>query len=94
MVQPFLRHFGDDYAAVVGPQRAGWLYRGRSFLDNGVVVAGSSDRPVTPGAPLAGVSFMVSRRCLSGTFVGGAEALSVAESLFANTVAAAYACTG
>ena len=35
---------------------------------------------------------MVSRRCLSGTLVGGAEALSVAESLLANTVAAAYAC--
>jgi predicted amidohydrolase YtcJ len=50
VVQPFLRQFGDDYAAIVGPQRAGWLYRGRSFLDNGVVVAGSSDRPVTPGA--------------------------------------------
>jgi predicted amidohydrolase YtcJ len=92
VVQPFLRHFGDDYAAIVGPQRAGWLYRGRSFLDNGVVVAGSSDRPVTPGAPLAGVSFMVSRRCLSGTVLSGAEALSVAESLYANTVAAAYAC--
>ena len=36
---------------------------------------------------------MVSRRCLSGTLVGGAEALTVAEALFANTVAAAYACT-
>ncbi|HTT90358.1 MAG TPA: amidohydrolase [Acidimicrobiales bacterium] len=92
VVQPFLRHFGDDYAAIVGPQRAAWLYRGRSFLDRGVVVAGSSDRPVTPGAPLAGVSFLVSRRSLSGTLVGAGEALSVAESLFAHTVAAAYAC--
>jgi predicted amidohydrolase YtcJ len=35
---------------------------------------------------------MVSRRCLSGTLVGGAEALTVGESLFAATAAAAYGC--
>ena len=57
VVQPeFLRHFGEDYSAIVGPQRAGWLYRGRSFLDHGVVVAGSSDRPVTRWAPLGRAS--------------------------------------
>jgi predicted amidohydrolase YtcJ len=35
---------------------------------------------------------MVSRRSLSGTLVGCGEGLSVAEALFANTAAAAYAC--
>lgn len=34
VLQPeFLREFGDDYAGIVGPRRAGWLYRGRSFID-------------------------------------------------------------
>ncbi|HTW06380.1 MAG TPA: amidohydrolase [Acidimicrobiales bacterium] len=93
VVQPeFLRKFGEDYSAIVGPERASWLYRGRSLLDHGVVVAGSSDRPVTSGSPLSAVSFMVTRRTASGQQVGAAEAMSVGESLHAYTVAAAYAC--
>jgi predicted amidohydrolase YtcJ len=93
VVQPeFLHKFGEDYSAIVGPQRAGWLYRGRSLLDHGVVVAGSSDRPVTTGAPLTAVSFMVTRRTAAGLPVGEAEAISVGESLHAFTAAAAYAC--
>ncbi|HXR23535.1 MAG TPA: amidohydrolase [Acidimicrobiales bacterium] len=93
VVQPeFLYNFGEDYSAIVGPQRAGWLYRGRSLLDHGVVVAGSSDRPVTAGSPLTGVSFMVTRRTSAGHDVGPAEAMSVGESLHAYTAGAAYAC--
>ncbi|NEE60967.1 amidohydrolase family protein, partial [Streptomyces sp. SID8455] len=35
VVQPnFLRYFGDDYATVMGERRAGWMYRGRGFLDH------------------------------------------------------------
>ena len=93
VVQPeFLHRFGEDYSAIVGPQRAGWLYRGRSLLDHGVVVAGSSDRPVTAGSPLTGVSFMVTRRTAADHPVGAAEAMSVGEALHAYTGAAAYAC--
>jgi hypothetical protein len=93
VVQPeFLHRFGEDYSAIVGPQRAGWLYRGRSLLDHGVVVAGSSDRPVTDGSPLTGVSFMVTRRTAAGHDVGAAEAMSVGEAVHAYTAAAAYAC--
>ncbi|MGW6512626.1 amidohydrolase family protein [Streptomyces niveus] len=37
VVQPsFLRHFGDDYAAVMGAERVPWLYRGRAFLEHGI----------------------------------------------------------
>jgi hypothetical protein len=93
VVQPeFLHKFGEDYSAIVGPQRADWLYRGRSLLDHGVVVAGSSDRPVTSGPPLTGVSFMVTRRTAAGNHVGSSEAMSVDEALYAYTAAAAYAC--
>lgn len=93
VLQPeFLREFGDDYAVIVGPVRAGWLYRGRSFIDHGVAVAGSSDRPVTSGHPLAAVSFMTTRRARSGREVGGEEAITVAEALHAYSGGAAYAC--
>ncbi|MGI8881664.1 MAG: amidohydrolase family protein [Jatrophihabitans sp.] len=58
VTQPtFLCVSGDDYSAVMGPNRAGWVYRGRTYLDRGIPIAGSSDRPVADGAPLRGIQF-------------------------------------
>lgn len=93
VVQPgFLRYFGDDYAAVMGERRAPWMYRGRSFLDHGVTLVGSSDRPVTDGAPLRAIQFMVERASTSGALIGPDEAITVEEALRAYTVAGAHAC--
>lgn len=88
----FLSEFGDDYAGIVGSRRAEWLYRGRSFLEHGIPIAASSDRPVTTGAPMAAVAFMVTRKAHSGLIIGGNEALSVEEALYAHTAGAAFAC--
>jgi predicted amidohydrolase YtcJ len=93
VVQPnFLRYFGDDYAAIMGEQRMPWLYRGCSFLDRGVPLVGSSDRPVTAGAPLKAIQFMVDRRSESGLEIGPDEAITVEQALRAYTVDAARAC--
>ncbi|WP_309115003.1 amidohydrolase [Saccharothrix sp.] len=93
VVQPaFLWAYGDDYAEIMGPERAPWLYRGRSFLERGIVVAGSSDRPVADGNPLRGIRFMVERRSRTGLAVGSGEAVSVTEALAAYTRGAAHAC--
>ncbi|WP_159765423.1 amidohydrolase [Streptomyces sp. HM190] len=93
VVQPsFLRYYGDDYATVMGEERADWLYRGRGFLDHGVRVAGSSDRPVADGAPLRAIRFMVERASESGRLIGAGEAITVEEALRAYTVEAARAC--
>ena len=93
VVQPtFLYAYGDDYAAILGPERAGFLYRGRSFLDAGVRLAGSSDRPVADGAPLRAIAFMADRRSCSGQVIGPGEELTVTEALQAYTVHAAWAC--
>ncbi|WP_217251124.1 amidohydrolase [Streptomyces sp. AC602_WCS936] len=93
VVQPnFLRYFGDDYAAVMGEERAPWLYRGRAFLDHGVRLVGSSDRPVTDGSPLRAVQFMVERASESGLTIGPDEGITLDEALHAYTVAAAHAC--
>jgi predicted amidohydrolase YtcJ len=93
VVQPtFLVEFGDDYARVLGAPRDDWLYRGRGFLDAGVRVAGSSDRPVADGAPLRAVQFMVTRRSSSGAVIGADEAITVEQALRAYTVDAARAC--
>lgn len=93
VVQPtFLHAFGDDYSAIMGPERSGWMYRGRSFLDHGIRVAGSSDRPVADGAPLRAIQFMVDRTSSGGAPVGPGEAVTVDEALAAYTTGAAYAC--
>ncbi|GLW89268.1 amidohydrolase [Actinokineospora globicatena] len=93
VVQPsFLYYYGDDYAAIMGPDRAGWLYRGRAFLDHGVNLVASSDRPVTNGAPLRAIQFMVTRQTHTGAEVGPTEAITVPEALRAYTTTAAHAC--
>jgi len=93
VVQPsFLTWFGDDYAGIMGEKRAAWLYRGQAFLDHGVRLAGSSDRPVTVGAPLAAIQFMVERTSRTGLVIGPDEGISVDAALRAYTVEAAHAC--
>jgi predicted amidohydrolase YtcJ len=91
VVQPnFLWSFGDDYAAIVGPERAPWLYRGQAFLDHGIRLVGSSDRPVTTGAPLRAMQFMVERLSSSGAVIGPEERIGVDDALRAYTTAAAW----
>ncbi|MET8860310.1 amidohydrolase family protein, partial [Streptomyces sp. NPDC004579] len=93
VVQPnFLRSFGDDYAAIMGAERAPWLYRGKGFLRHGITLVGSSDRPVTDGSPLRAVQFMVERASSSGRTIGPDEDITVEEALRAYTVGGAFAC--
>ncbi|GAA2671379.1 amidohydrolase [Actinosynnema pretiosum subsp. pretiosum] len=92
VVQPtFLWAYGDDYAEITGP-RAPWLYRGRSFLDRGIPLAGSSDRPVADGNPLRAIQFLVERRSRTGRQIGPDEAVTVEQALRAHTAGAAHAC--
>ncbi|WP_440901152.1 amidohydrolase family protein, partial [Actinosynnema sp.] len=92
VLQPtFLWAYGDDYAEITGP-RAPWMYRGRSFLDHGIPLAGSSDRPVADGTPLRAVQFLVERQSRTGLPIGPDEALTVEQALRAHTSGAAYAC--
>ncbi len=93
VIQPtFLHAFGLDYASIMGEERANWMYRGRSFLDHGIRIAGSSDRPVADGAPLRAIAFMLDRRSKEGTVIGSDEAITIEEALAAYTLGSAYAC--
>jgi hypothetical protein len=87
----FASELGDGMLAAVGPERAGWLYRQRSLLEAGLVLPGSSDRPVASGAPLLGIHDMVNRRTASGAPFNLAEAITPAEALRAYTWGSAYA---
>ncbi|MDQ0870960.1 putative amidohydrolase YtcJ [Arthrobacter sp. V1I9] len=86
----FLFEVGDTMAAAVGPERVPWLYRHKSFLDLGVRVPGSSDRPVASGAPLLGMQSMVTRRSSGGTTLSPQERVDAGTALRAYTVDAAW----
>ncbi|MGH9293643.1 MAG: amidohydrolase [Acidimicrobiales bacterium] len=87
----FVNEIGDGMLAALGEERAEWCYRGRSFLDAGIVLPASSDRPVVEGAPLLGLADLVRRRTSSGAVLAGAEAITPAEALRAYTWGSAYA---
>lgn len=86
----FLFEVGDTMVDAVGPDRANWIYRHRTFLAHGVRVPGSSDRPIALGAPLLGMQSMVQRRTSAGAVVGSAETVTADQALRAYTVDAAW----
>jgi predicted amidohydrolase YtcJ len=93
VTQPaFLWHHGRRYLAEVDPEQRPWLYRVKSLLDRGVLVAGSSDAPVVPPLPLEGVCAAVARQTPDGRIIGPAERVSVTEALWLFTQGAARAC--
>jgi hypothetical protein len=87
----FASELGDGMLAAAGPRRESWLYRQRSLLDAGMVLPGSSDRPVVTGAPLLSIADMVCRRTSSGAPFNAGEAITAAEALHAYTFGSAYA---
>ncbi|MGD0607005.1 MAG: amidohydrolase [Streptosporangiaceae bacterium] len=87
----FASELGDGMLAAVGPERHDWLYRQRSLLEAGMVLPGSSDRPVVAGAPLPGIADMVLRRTASGAPFNPGEAVTVPQALYAYTAGSAYA---
>jgi predicted amidohydrolase YtcJ len=87
----FATELGDGMLAAVGQDRHGWLYRQRSLLDAGMVLPGSSDRPVVAGAPLLGIADMVNRRTASGAPFNPGEAVTAEQALRAWTWGSAYA---
>ena len=87
----FASELGDGMLAAVGPGRHDWLYRQRSLLEAGMVLPGSSDRPVVAGAPLLGIASMVGRRTASGAPFNPGEAITASQALYAYTAGSAYA---
>jgi predicted amidohydrolase YtcJ len=87
----FATELGDGMLAAVGPGRQDWLYRQRSLLEAGMILPGSSDRPVVAGAPLLGLADMVVRRTASGAPFNPGEAITAQQALRAYTYGSAYA---
>ena len=87
----FLRHFRDAYVNNLGEWRIGQAYGMASYARFGLIAAASSDAPVVPINPLAGIQTMMTRRDLFGQPVNLAEVISLEDALCAYTVNGAYA---
>ena len=94
----FIGPLGDQMAELVGPDREGWLYRGRTIVDAGGLLAGSSDLPVSDNNVRRGMQAWVDRRTASGNVLGPVrddgvpvEALTPEEALRSYTAWAARA---
>lgn len=88
----FMAELGDVYVRVLGEERGRLLYRQRSLLDAGIVLAGSSDCPVVVGNPLKGMQTMVTRRLPGGEVHSPHERITPHDALTAFT--AGGACVG
>ena len=86
----FIRESGARYVSEFGGD-AERLYRFRSLEDSGILIAASSDAPVSAPDPLTAIHAAFSRRAASGEVVGGDEKLSTYSALKMHTVHAAYA---
>ncbi len=86
----FINEIGDGMLRAIG-HRSPDCYRQRSFLDAGIVLPGSSDRPVVQGAPLLGIHDLVNQRTDSGQPFNSHEAITAEEALRSFTLHSAYA---
>jgi predicted amidohydrolase YtcJ len=87
----FVGEIGDGMRRALGPERSDWAYRHASLLAAGLVVPGSSDRPVVDGRPMLGVHDLVNRRTADGRVLGPDEVVTAHEALRAYTYGSAYA---
>ncbi len=88
---PFVHYSGDRYLAMVPEEKLPYLYRFKSLLDCGLIVAAGSDSPIVPDNPLAGIYGAVTRQSESGHQLQPEERISPARALAMYTVNAAYA---
>jgi predicted amidohydrolase YtcJ len=92
VTQPsFIYYSGERYLATVPESQLPWLYRFKAPLEKGVIVAGSSDAPVTPVGPMTGIYAAVTRRAASGQVLLPEERVTVPEALGLYTIGGAYA---
>ncbi|HAG61253.1 MAG TPA: amidohydrolase [Arthrobacter bacterium] len=88
----FFREGGDGMTTSLGQDRLPWAYRAASFLEAGITLAGSSDRPVADGNVLRGMQAFVDRRTDSGAVFGNPdERLTARQALDIYTTGAAAA---
>jgi predicted amidohydrolase YtcJ len=81
---------GDKMEAY-GPARWDWMHASKSLLDLGVVVAGTSDYPVSAALPLLRIQDLVERKSRTGKVYGAKQRITVEQALAVWTLGSARA---
>ncbi len=87
----FLYYFRESYVNNLGYDRIRYAYAMKTFRDQGVIAAASSDAPVVSLNPAVGLSMMMNRVDVSGQEVWPEERVSLEDAVRAYTVNGAYA---
>lgn len=91
IVQPaFIYNLGESYVKSIGLERARRMNSYRTYLMNGIPLAGSSDSPVTVFNPFVGLYAAVKHQTVLGTPFDQRENLTMMEALRAFTRGSAY----
>jgi len=91
-MQPaFFWEFGDGYIKNYGRHRADVMFPAKSLMDRGVIVAASSDSPVTDYRPLFQIEQAITRATRAGDVCGPDERVDLTTAIRMQTMNAAYA---
>ncbi len=77
----FIYYHGERYAKTVLPEQFAHLYPLATLLRKGVIVAGSSDFPMAPPDPLAGICAAVTRQAETGEVLLPQEGVTAEQAL-------------
>lgn len=85
----FISDLGDGFMDSFGHPKSDKLYPFRTLLEEGILVGGASDSPVTSHNPLIGLRDAILRKTPSGRVMGVEQRLSIEQALRMYTNAAA-----
>ena len=92
VLQPgFIWELGDNWFRQLGKETCAQFKPFRTLLDNKVLMAFSSDRPVVSGAPLLGIHSAVNQKTRTGQDYAPHEKITPEEALRCYTINGAYA---
>lgn len=87
----FLYEFGDGYMVNYGEERAYRMFAAKSFLNRGILAAGSSDCPITFSNPILNMHLACNRTTQTGQVINPEECIGVMDALRMFTYNGAYA---
>jgi predicted amidohydrolase YtcJ len=87
----FLYYLGESYHENVGDTRSKWLKPHRAWIDEGIIVGGGTDSPVTPYYPFPSLWTSIARRTeVKGTQMGTEQKITREEAIKMYTINSAY----
>ncbi len=84
-------HYHGEKWKFYGQDKMNWMFAHKSFIDNGIRVAGASDYGPGPFEPLMAIQSMVTRKDFSGNVWGPQQRITVDQALMVATINGAYA---